>query len=414
MGLFDRLNHVGLLAVVTVCGACSEPAPTASTSSAKPSASASVHAAVSVKTSSAPKVEAPAPKTIELDPEVQKLVKAAAEKCKVSDYDESVSDCPAEEMEAIGKYAKEKKPKNFHITLAEIALTDGAKDKKLYAVAVNALGNYVESGGREWTKAAATPEVVERTLKIITAAPENYGDYLNYAAKLGWAAGKFDETVAALKASKAKVRRGGYSSVLALGGIAGLPTVQALAKDTALKPEERAGAVRSVNAAVDPGWFGEVPVMADPDKSKVCDWAKELINDETKEVADAAADALSVCGSPYIDAALVGLTTRVEKEPASNSLIASVFHQCWGQAVVGRKPNGNMEQCKKAIELVDKLSKKDPLQAGDASWISIVAGGIGKDCEDCKPKAKEILGRFKDHKEKYVADAAKKELDKLK
>lgn len=411
-----RLNRMAgwsLLAVMSLCGGCSEPAATAS-SSAKPAVSGTASAAVSVKTSAAPKVEAPQPKAIELDPEVQKLVKAAVEKCKVSDYDESVSDCPADEMEAIGKYAKEKKPKNFHLTLAEMALTDGAKDKKVYAVAVNALGNYVESGGRDWTKAAATPEVVERTLKILSGAPEKYGDYVNYAAKLGWAAGKFDETVAALKASKAKVRRGGFSSILALGGIAGLPTAQALVKDTTLKPEERAGAVRAVNAAVDPGWFGEVPVMAEPDKAKVCDWAKELINDETLEVANAAADALSVCGSAYIDAALVGLAARVEKEPASNALIGSVFHQCWGQAVVGRKPNGNMEQCKKAIELVDKLSKKDPLQASDANWINIVAGGIGKDCEECKPKAKEILGRFKDHKEKYVADSAKKELEKLK
>jgi len=359
-------------------------------------------------------VEAPAAKTIELDPEVQKLVKAAAEKCKTGDYDERVDECPAGEMEAIGKYAKEKKPKNFHLTLAEMALTDGAKNKKIYVVALNALGNHVEAGGREWTKASATPEVVERTLKLITSAPENYGDYLSGAAKLGWAAGKFDETVAALKASKAKVRRNGFYGILALGGTAGLPTARSLAKDTALKPEERAGAVRSVNGAVDPGFFGDNPVLPEADKTKACDWVKELINDDTKEVADAAADALSVCGSPYIDAALVGLTTRVEKEPASNSLIASVFHQCWGHAVVGRKPNGNMEQCKKALELVDKLSKKDPLQASDASWISIVAGGIGGDCEDCKPKAKEILGRFKDHKEKYVADGAKKELDKLK
>lgn len=412
MGLFDRLNHVGLLAVVSICGACSEPAPAASTS-AKPSAAASGSVAVSVKTSAAPKVEAPAPKAIELDPEVQKLVKAAAEKCKVSDYDERVENCDAE-MEAIGKYAKEKKPKNFHLTLAETALTDGAKDKKVYAVALNALGNYVESGGREWLKAGATPEVVERTLKILTGAPQNFGDYLYGAAKLGWASGKFEETVAALKASKAKVRRSAFSSIMGVGGIAGLPTVQALVKDTALKPDERAGALRSVNGAVDPGIFGDNPVLPEADKTKACDWAKELINDETKEIADAAADALSVCGSSYIDAALVGLATRVEKEPASNSLIGSVFHQCWGQAVVGRKPNGNMEQCKKAIELVDKLSKKDPLQAGDANWINIVAGGIGRDCEECKPKAKEILGRFKDHKEKYVADSAKKELDKLK
>ncbi|MBK8942801.1 MAG: hypothetical protein IPM79_35685 [Polyangiaceae bacterium] len=257
------------------------------------------------------------------------------------------------------------------------------------------------------------PEAAERTLKLLAGAPEGYGWTVNMAAKVPLAAGKVDETVAALRGSKAKLKSA-YSLLIPYAGIGALPAAQAVARDASLGPEVRANAVRGVSRAVDPGIFRNEPVLEASDKTKACDWAKELASDATPQIANAAADALSYCEGAYIDAALTALAPRVDAEKPTNQLIASVFHQCWGHAVVGRPPNGSQAQCKKAIELVDKLSTKEQLAAGDASWIATVAGGIGRDCGDCKPKAKEILGRIKGHKEKYVADNATKELDKLK
>ena len=393
--------------LLVACGG-QEAAPAGSAASSASGATSASASAPAAKTA-----VPPAAKPIELDAETVKLAKAAAEKCKTYDATEEVDGCPAGEYEAIGKYAQDKKPKHFHVTLAEMALTDGAKDKTLYAVAFSALGSFADAGGRDWLKDGATPEAAERTLKLLAGAPEGYGWTVNMAAKVPLAAGKIDETVTALKGSKAKLKSA-YSLLIAYGGIGALPAARAVAKDASLDPEVRANAVRAVSRAVDPGIFRNEAVLAASDKTQACDWAKEMASDTTPQIANAAADALSDCEGAYIDAALTALAPRVDAEKPTNQLIASVLHQCWGHAVVGRPPNGSQEQCKKAIELVDKLSTKEGLAPGDASWIAIVAGGIGRDCGDCKPKAKEILGRIKGHKEKYVADTATKELDKLK
>jgi hypothetical protein len=397
---------IGLAAVLmaVACGDTSEKAPTVASATATPSGSAATQPAA-----------APAPKPIERDAETERLVKAAAGNCKVNDVTEEVSDCKSGEYDAIGKYAQDKKPKNFHVTLAEMALTEGAKDPKIYRVAMNCLGNFAESGGLEWLKTNATPEAAERTLKLIASAPKEFDSYFSQAPKLTLAAGKIDETTAALKAAASpRMRSSGFYYYLDFAGIAALPALQAIVKDTSYKPSERAAAVGSVGAAVSPGIFGTDVVLAAADKAKACDWAKELANDATLEVANAAADSLGDCRDAYIDAALAALEKRVGAEPPSNGLISSVFHQCWAHGVVGRPPNGSAEQCGKALDLIDKITQSATISPGDLSWAVGVVGYIGEDAKDSRPKAREILGRFTHHKEKMVADNAKKSMDKLK
>lgn len=400
------IRNVSLVAAVLLAAAgCGSESP--SSASAEPAKSAAPTAGA---TTPAPAAE----KKIELDAETQKLVRAAAEKCATNDATEAVEKCPAGEYDAIGTYAKDKKPANFHVTLAEMALTEGAKDKKIYAVAMNALGNFADAGGRDWLKAGATPEAAERTLKLIADAPEGYGWYFGRAVTIPLSAGRIDETTAALKATKAKdVRRNGFVYYLKYAGIGALPAVQALVKDSSLKPEERGAAMRSVSSGVDKGIFGNEVTLGDADKTKACDWAKEMAGDADFDVAKNAWDALGDCGGAYIDAAL----TAIEPLAATGThheMITGAFHQCWGHAVVGRPPNGNAEQCKKAFDIVVKVSERSDIKPHSLSWAVTVLGAIARDTADIRAKGKDLVTKYKTHKEKSVADSAERALKEFK
>ncbi|MFO0549725.1 MAG: hypothetical protein U0271_15135 [Polyangiaceae bacterium] len=399
------------------CGSSeSAPAPQASGSaSGKASASAPPKASTAAAATSTPPVAtAEPPKTIELDKETERLLRAIVAACKIGD-DASIGDCPKGEAQELGKYAKEKQPKNFHLTLAELALTEGKKDTKLAAAAMNSLSNYVVAGGVDWLKANATPEAATRVLQLIETAPDSYSFYFGSAVDVPLAAGKFAETTAALrKAASSSLRWSGFNAYLDYGGIAALPEVQTLAKDATLKPSERASLISGVGRAVYPGLFGSDPVLPDADKTTACDWAKTYLSDADPKLANAAADSMGRCRGAYVDAALEALGPRLEKEKVDTELVASVYHQCWAEGVVGGAVNGTPDQCKKTLDLVEKALGVKDLETSTVRWAVMVVGWLGESQADNVKKAQSILGKYVGNKEKSVAEAAKEGLDKLK
>src|SRR5687768_14360676 len=111
-------------------------------------------------TSAATTTSAAAPTgAVGIDPEIQKKVQAIVTGCSIDEKEMRVSDCKNNEDRAVINYAAEKKISNAFESLAEIALTEGAKDKKVLAAVVGTWNTFKDP---ELQKQNSTPAAAER------------------------------------------------------------------------------------------------------------------------------------------------------------------------------------------------------------------------------------------------------------
>jgi hypothetical protein len=360
------------------------------------------------------KAKAPEPATpassVKIDPEIDKRVKAIVANCKVDPESNSISECKDGESEAIFKYANDNKDKATGLfeSLAEIALTEGAKDPKVLVAVVETWPGFSDHA---FEKKASTPAAGERVIKLYDKVNPSSYRWAN-AARVPLLAGKHADLAAALAklgADRAELRHQAYSSFVQFGGMDALADLQAVYKSSKDELDQRA-ALRSVGLAVHDN------ALADADKAKACDWVKGVAADAS--VSDSslggALDSLSRCGGAYIDAGLVAIEANIKAKHLSNTMSDALHHMCWAEGMIGGTNNGSKEQCAKAFALLERgLNDKDSPPASLSQGVFAVEM-LGKNSPDLKPKAKALLTKLSSNKDKNVADAAKRGLGSLK
>ncbi|MEO8701594.1 MAG: hypothetical protein ABI867_16230 [Kofleriaceae bacterium] len=359
------------------------------------------------------KPKTPEPTTsasVKIDPEIDKRVKAIVASCKVDAPNNSISDCKAGEDEAIFKYALENKDKATGLfeSLAEIALTDGAKDPKVLVAVVETWPGFSD---HDFEKKASTPAAGERVIKLYDKVNAHSSRWSN-AARVPLLAGKHAELAAALAklgADRAELRHDAYSSFVEFGGMDALADLQAVFKGS--KDElDRSAALQAVGRAV----HGNA--LADADKVKACDWVKGVAADSS--VADgilgAALDSLSRCGSAYIDAGLAAIEANIKAKHLSTMADDALHHMCWAEGMIGGANNGSKEQCAKAFALLEAGVNAKDHQPASLSQAAFTAEMLGKNSAELKPKAKALLTKLAANADKDVAAAGKRGLDGLK
>jgi hypothetical protein len=358
-------------------------------------------------TAPSPPPAPPAPPGIQIDPEIHELVKAIVSGCTVDEQAGSVWDCKNGEDYAVINYAAPKRLTSTFESLAEIALTDGAKDPKVLTAVIATWNSF---GDRELQKLNSTPAAAERVLKLFEKVSPD-ADRFAYAAPIALAAGKKDALTAILKKLPAtsRLKQASVQQYLSWGGVAALPDVQAFFQSGA-NDEEKAAAVWSVGVAL------YDPAVAEGDKAQMCDWAKTIAADPaiTTRVLASASGSLARCKGAYIDAALSAVEARIAAEKLSDRASDSLHHLCWAEGIVGGAVNGTKEQCERGFAILARaLTDKDapPGALRQGVWVAEM---LGKNGEGLDKQAKALISKFKSHKDAAVADQAKRSLESLK
>lgn len=364
---------------------------------------------VSVTPTPAPAHEAPKASTVTIDPEVQRLVKEIVAKCDVQPEYMQVS-CNGNEAYAVIDYAAQKKLTSTFESLAEIALTDGAKDPKVLTAVLATWNTFRDV---DLQKKNSTPAAAERVLKLYPLAAK--ASAFSYAAGIPLVAGKRAELTAVLDKLPAdsNLKARSIESYLDGGGIAALPDVQNYYK-TSTDDGIRSAALWSVGVAL--GGVLAPGQVSDADKTQMCDWVKSVVKDPAasgdSQAFAGAIESLSRCKGAYIDDALAAIASRLATMKLNERLANGLNHMCWAEAVVGGTPNGSKEQCAKAFSTLEKaMAVKDVDKSGLEAGL-FAAEYLGKNSPDLKSKAKALIGKFASNKD--VGKTAKDSLGRLK
>jgi hypothetical protein len=358
---------------------------------------------------------APAAAAITVDPEIAKRVKDIVTNCKVSFESASVWECKGEEKDAVSAYIYKEKPANAFESLAEIAVTEGAKDDK-YIVAVRE--SWPSFRDREITNRLSTPAAADRVLKLIPMLSPKTSSF--YGVSVPLIAGKRAELTAVLTKlpPDSQVKHDAIRGYLEWGGIAALPDVQAFYK-AATTDEERSAAARAVDRAMDSPIstaMGVTKELSAADKTTLCDWVKSIAADPAAPAGgySGAVESLGACKGAYIDDALNAIEARIKTEKLTSVATDKLHHMCWAEGLVGGSPNGTPAQCDRAFTIlatavVDKELQPETVRSG--LWTVEM---LATNSPDLKKKAKALLSKFSGAKDKEVKDQAKESLAKLK
>lgn len=357
------------------------------------------------KTPDKPK-ETPAPAGVKIDPEIAKRVKAVVDNCTFDMDNKRFSDCKNNESDEIFQYALKNKSTTIFESMAEIALTDGAKDPK-YLIAVSE--SWPQFSDRDIQKGASTPAASERVIKLFSVVNPGSERFSNAAAIPLLAGKRADLTAALIKLGddRAELRRASFQQYLKFVGAEGLADLQAYYK-SAKTDDDKIAAVGAVGYGIK-----DVP---DADKAKLCDWAKEVAADTslTPFALRGALDSLSRCGGAYIDAALTDIEASIKDKKLNRHTSEMLYHMCWAEGVVGGTVNGTKEQCAKAYTILENGFNDKDAPPAEMSGSLFAIEMLGKGEAGNMPKAKALLTKLSSNKDKNVADAAKGELKNLK
>jgi hypothetical protein len=291
-------------------------------------------------------------------------------------------------------------------SLAEIAVTDGAKDPNVLVAVVETWPGFSD---HEFEKKASTPAAAERVIKLYDKVYPSSYRWAN-AARVPLYAGKHAELAAALAKlgdDRAELRHSAYNSFVKFGGIDALADVQNLFT-TSKDDGDKVAALQSVGLAA------KEHVLADADEAKACDWVKGVAADPA--ISDAALggalDSLSRCGGAYIDAGLAAIEANIKAKHLSTTTTDALHHMCWAEGMVGGTNNGSDEQCAKAFALLEAGVNDKEQQSGAISAAVFTAEMLGKNSPALKPKAKALLAKLSSNKD--AAQTAKDSLARLK
>jgi hypothetical protein len=351
-----------------------------------------------------PAKKAEAPK-IAIDPEIAKRAKDIAASCEIDEKAMRVSSCKGSEEYAVYDYAAKNEVAGVYESLAELALTEGAKDKKLFAAIV---GTWNKLRDRDLQLKASTPAAAERVLALYALVPGSV-ERFGYAAPIAITAGKRTELLAALAKLEpaSELRQASMNYLLDFGGVAALPDVQAAYKAAA--DEQRYGLVWSVGIAMYRSG------VDDATRTTLCDWAKQVAADPAtgERAFGGAIDSLGRCKGTYLDDGLAAIEARLTAGKPTSEIASGLHHMCWAEGMVGAKPNGSPAQCERALGLLVKATAKpDGLPADTVQTAIFSLGAVAKNA-GLQAKAKPALAALSAHKDKAIAGAAKQALTGL-
>ncbi|MEO8701922.1 MAG: hypothetical protein ABI867_17895 [Kofleriaceae bacterium] len=343
---------------------------------------------------------------MKIDPEIARRVKAVVENCKIEVPTWQIWDCKGDVRDQIVSYAVKDKVVGVYEMLAEMALTDGAKDKRLLVAIADSWPHFRD---RAFQIQASTPAAAERVIALYARAT---GSERFPEAAVPLAAGKHAELSAALGKlpASSKLRHAAISAYLDWGGSTRLSDVQTFYAKASDDGERYAAAWAVGNAIGDnlDRAMGK-PELAGADKTKLCDWVKGIATDAaatTGAVAGAVAS-LGRCQGAYIDDALTALEGQLANGKLTADLTTALHHMCWGGVVTGGTINGTKAQCARAFDLLATgVAGKDvpPGVLRTALWT---AGALAQNEPGLGARTKQLLAKFTGHADKDVADQAR-------
>jgi hypothetical protein len=368
----------------------------------------------------------PAEPPVTVNPEVKQLIADLVANCKIDADYARAEECKNGEDQKFFPFVQDKQPEDYYVSLAEIALTDGATDKNTFGAVLVAIGNTGWGTGKEWLAKNATPAAGKRFIKVIEQLTDSQSFSLStIGAAIPVLAGMGDELTAALLKHPAKNLRQGIVNYYAFfGGAAMQPTLEKIAKEG---PDEdtRAAAVWAAGVALARPWSSAQASFTpgDDDIAKLCDWAKGYVTDPAPRIANSAAGSMGRCKGAYIDAALASLEARAQTEPFDEGLASSLKDMCWAESSMDAV-NGTAEQCEQTLAILEKAVARtdlEPHQLRSALWSLSTVGkygcgpGYGVDplSPACYARVKEVVGTFKTSTVDGIADEATRILGDL-
>lgn len=401
MNFTNRLISASCMSVAALVAGCGGDA--ASTSGADAS---SPSAKVPASSVAGERSSAPAAPSFKTDPEVMKLTKAIAAGCSIGD-DGWVRDCKAGEEEALYAYVRKSKTDAYYGSLAELALTEGKTDKKIFSAAAHELGFLPTDVGDDWYKKNSGPEVTRRLLEVVPrvspASASRVGPGVAAAVLSGGERAAFIEFLDG-REERDGIRKSAVSYWLKYGGVDALADLEHFSQSKDSGVRYNAGAAPGV---IFPGaWGGAEPA---PDfAAKACDIAKKFAASDDADLRSGALDALGRCKGAYIDAALDVIDKRVTESAPPRGLASAAHHLCWSEGITGRAPNGTTAQCTRAVDLLVRLADHAAVTPDELRATLWAVSSIAEKVPELKPKARALKEKFKGNKDKGVADEANK------
>ncbi len=382
--------------LVLVAAGCGKKGTDASGSSSGAAASTSAAGTGSAASSSSED----ALEKVEPNGEIVTLLKKVVEGCTVSDDQATAHSCKNKETDGLSTLAREKKPADLYVTLAETALQNLEGNKKLANAALSAFADLWSSLDEPTRKANATKQTALRAVKLLEklgGEKETRGARIaGVAAQVAILGGKKDALFAAVNASKNDyLHEGALAHSMTFGRLDVMPEVEAAAK--APKESWARGALQAPR---------NMPKPTAAEKAKICPWAKGYIGSEKLPVAVEAGHDMVFCGGEYVNALLDEGEARLKAKKYTNELNFVFRDICFSFA--GEKPAGAAAQCERNFKFLEAVANDESVPdvaRGLALW-SIYYQRRDK-------TSLELMRRYEGHKNAEISKRAKEAIKSL-
>ena len=332
---------------------------------------------------------------VAVNPEIEAMVKAAAENCTVTENSASVYSCKNNETSKFNDYVREKKPKDAFDTLAEIA---SGSDKKLAATAVGLLSGSISYFDEALKKENATEAAMQRVLALLEKADDSYAVVLTVPATyITTLRGEHAALLKVVDAHKNNwVRIHAYKNLMTFGRM----KVFDKEKEAAAKgPADLTIAALDAPRSMYKNTAGE--------KAVYCPWAKGYLADKALKIAAAAAHTMNQCQGEYIDAFLDEAEKRHKNNEIKDTTLLFPMREMCFSFMSGVIDKQAMEkQCERNYALLEKIANDEAVPGparGTALW------NIYYQRRD--KKSLDLMRKYENHKnpdvQKQAQDAIK-------
>jgi hypothetical protein len=371
------------MVVVTLAGAASGCGKATKSKQALPTPSASSSAAVAL----APRVDAA----------LLSLLAGMAKTCKVEVKEGAVHCAQGEQRQLVGEFVSNQRRRNGAVATFAAALAD--KEVPLRAVAASVLQSAFRSPwGTDPSSLTVDATDAEKLLTTTLALPEALARRAVPAAvHASMLAGRSEALYAALdKSPDSEVRLIATRYLLTHGRLAGLPRIQALAKEPSsavvLAALESPRNMYSWSAA---------------EQAAICPWAASFVSDQRPAVAAKAASVLSSCNGEWVDR-LIDYGEKAVAEKTLGAMQLGAYRDLCAPHHTGRETGPTAAQCKRSRALLEKAVNSTAL---DEQVRSAALTSLAYQWPD--NGALKLARQLSKAKEKTLAEVARRTVERL-
>jgi hypothetical protein len=344
------------------------------------------------KSDKSEKSDGDAPK-LASNPTVLEHLKKIGDGCSVRPESALVTDCKANESDALKEWVAKNKPADVYETLAGVIATG---DDKAKAVAIHASGSVWFRMDLPMRKANATRPAAIGFIDALAKDDTSARFLADTAAHLGTLSGERERLLGAIASVKNKQTKSqAYRNLMTYGRLDVLPTLQAAAKEA----DYTVPALAAPRSMYD--W-------TEAELAAICPWAQSYLGDARLDVAAESGLDLVRCKGAYVDA----LLDEGEKRLAAKQFkppFSGVFREVCFEFMKGVTGQAGREaQCKRNYAFLEKV-------ANDATVESSVRGlalwNIYYQRRD--QETLDLMRRYEKHSDPEVAKRAKEAITSL-